>query len=122
MSNFPRSRSSSERRSIVCNIKVDPLKMSKIKKEIHHKYYETGWKEEYQDDSRLDDSVTTNDPDNEYDVIHMDEGDNDEHEESKLIDLLFCFIQMYFHSKDRFRITAAKHMKNIIWKKKYRCH
>ncbi|KAL5287449.1 hypothetical protein ACFFRR_008385 [Megaselia abdita] len=63
-------RKRSERKSIVCNIK----KEVHIKKEImNDKDYETGWSEEYQDDSRMENSLVDNEP-----YIQLPEGGNEE--------------------------------------------
>lgn len=73
----------------MCNIKIDPLKMHKIKSEIvNDKEYEYEYdhrSEEYQDDSRMEDSITTNEQEEheQYDVIQMTEV---EHEEDKEIE------------------------------------
>lgn len=66
--------------------------MNKIKREIvSDKEYETGWSEEYQDDSRMEDSITVNEHE-QYDVIQMAEVEHDE--DSKLFQLFSTSIQL----------------------------
>lgn len=75
--NVLRSRSSSERKSIVCNIKPDTTKLNIIKKEINDKDYETGWSEEYQDESRIENSMM-HDQEQFGNVIQMADEEHDE--------------------------------------------